>query len=123
MKHLVAEEFKLAMPGALQAQRHSIQLFGASKTELVPAYLLLAEASMGLESYDQAESYLSKARYNVLENPDCSNSLKSRLHRQWGRLMLVTGRVDEARTELADDVFLFFTVSLNHSPDLLCKYG
>jgi hypothetical protein len=47
MKHLVANEFKFAMAGALQAQRHSIELFGADRTELVPSYLLLAEASMG----------------------------------------------------------------------------
>ena len=125
MKYLVAERFELAMPGALQAQRYSIQLFGANQTELVPAYLLLAEASMGLGSYEQAESYLAKARYNVLEHPDCSNSLKSRLHRQWGRLMLTTGRVDEARTELADDVcspFCFFNVTCIRA-DLLCEYG
>ncbi|KAH7821804.1 putative Zinc finger MYND domain-containing protein 12 [Monocercomonoides exilis] len=105
MKHLVANEFQLAMAGALQAQRHSIELFGADRTELVPAYLLLAEASMGLESYAQAEGYLAKARYNVLEHPDCSNTLRSRLHRAWGRLMLVTGRVDEARQELAEDIY------------------
>ncbi|KAA6395668.1 MAG: putative zinc finger protein [Streblomastix strix] len=105
MKHLVANQFEHAMAGALQAQRHSIELFGADRAELVPSYLLLAEASMGLESYEQAESYLAKARYNVLEHPDCSNILRSRLHRAWGRLMLVTGRIDEARQELAEDIY------------------
>jgi hypothetical protein len=59
---------------------------------------------LGLEEYGQAEGYLSKARYNVLEHPECANVLRSRLHRAWGRLMLVTGRVENARHELAEDV-------------------
>ncbi|KAK2958785.1 putative MYND finger family protein [Blattamonas nauphoetae] len=114
MIHLVSNQFEQAMAAALQAQRNSIQLFGSDRVELVPAYLLLAEASMGLESYEQAESYLAKARYNVLEHPDCQNSLRSRLHRAWGRLMLVTGRIDEAREELAEDVYYS---SLDHGPE------
>jgi hypothetical protein len=48
MKYLVANQFEYAMAGALQAQKNSILLFGADRVELVPSYLLLAEASMGM---------------------------------------------------------------------------
>lgn len=105
MKFLVSNHFELAMAGALQAQRHSMEIFGANRVELVPAYLLLAEASMGLEHHRQAEGYLSKAKYNVLKHPDCPNILRSRLHRACGRLYLVTGRKDEALQELANDIY------------------
>jgi len=105
MRNLVSNHFELAMAGALQAQRHSMEIFGANRVELVPAYLLLAEASMGLEHHRQAEGYLSKAKYNVLKHPDCPNILRSRLHRACGRLYLVTGRRDEALQELANDIF------------------
>ncbi|KAJ4458783.1 putative MYND finger family protein [Paratrimastix pyriformis] len=89
MRNLVSNHFELAMAGALQAQRHSMEIFGANRVELVPAYLLLAEASMGLEHHRQAEGYLSKAKYNVLKHPDCPNILRSRLHRFVTRVCLL----------------------------------
>eukprot|EP00771_Trimastix_marina_P003948 gnl/Trimastix_PCT/666.p1 GENE.gnl/Trimastix_PCT/666~~gnl/Trimastix_PCT/666.p1 ORF type:complete len:395 (+),score=93.42 gnl/Trimastix_PCT/666:41-1225(+) len=105
MKFLVTGHYELAMAGALQAQRHSMEIFGANRVELVPSYLLLAEASMGLEHNRQAEGYLSKAKYNILKHPNCPNILQSRLHRACGRLYLVTGRKEQALQELANDIY------------------
>ena len=53
----------------------------AGKIELVPCYLLLAEANLGLGRHKQAEEYLSLANWSILKNPDCSNRTKSQLYR------------------------------------------
>ncbi len=80
-------------------------------------YLLLGEASTGLSRYQQAEEYLSLAKYAILKKPDCSYSLRSQLHRNFGRLFpfgspnLTTqsyfslGKYDEALEQLANDVY------------------
>jgi len=46
-RHLVQGQFALAIPGALQTLRFSMQVYGSGHIQLVPAYLLLAEANLG----------------------------------------------------------------------------
>ena len=47
----------------------------------------------------QAEEFLSLANWSVLKNPDCSNHLRSQLHRNFGKLYSAQGKLDEALVE------------------------
>ncbi len=78
-KFLVQRMFDLAIPAALEALRFSHQLYGEKNIELVPAYLLLAEANLGLGKFNQAEQFLSLANWSVLNTPDCSNVIRSQV--------------------------------------------
>lgn len=79
-------------------------VYGPDAVELVPAYLLLGEASIGLKQYAQAEEYLSLAKWSVLKSPGCENSVRAQLHRNFGLLYASQGRFDEAVKQLAHDV-------------------
>ena len=70
-KHLVQGHYELAIPGALQSLRFSMEVYGSGRIELVPAYLLLAEANLGLKRYKVAEEFLLFANWSILKNPDC----------------------------------------------------
>ena len=48
-----------------------MSVFGNGRIELVPSYLLLAEANLGLGRFKQAEEFLSLANWSILKNPDC----------------------------------------------------
>jgi tetratricopeptide (TPR) repeat protein len=104
-KFLVHGDFELSIPGAVQALRYSLDVYGAGKIELVPCYLLLAEANLGLGRHKQAEEYLSLANWSILKNPDCSNRTKSQLYRNFGKLYASQGKHDEALRQLANDVY------------------
>lgn len=45
-KHLIHGQYELAIPGALQSLRFSIEVYGAGRIELVPAYLLVCHVCM-----------------------------------------------------------------------------
>ncbi|ORZ35243.1 hypothetical protein BCR44DRAFT_60181 [Catenaria anguillulae PL171] len=64
-KLLFEGEFAYAIPAALQALRSCIDIYGQHALELVPCYLLLGEASIGLKQYDQAEEYLASAKWSL----------------------------------------------------------
>jgi tetratricopeptide (TPR) repeat protein len=87
---------------------------------LVPSYLLLGEASIGLSRFQQAEEYLSLAKYAVLKKPDCSHSLRSQLHRNFGRLYASQGKFEEAVYQLANDVYYS---SLQFGPENISTTG
>ena len=93
------------IPGALQSLRFSIQVYGNGSIELVPSYLLLAEANLGLGRFKQAEEFLSLANWSVLKRPDCSNAMRSQLHRNFGKLYAAQGRSSDALRELSHDVY------------------
>ncbi|NWW73027.1 ZMY12 protein, partial [Climacteris rufus] len=95
-----------AIPAALQALRFSCRLFGPGSLQLLPVYLLLAEASRGSGHLQQAAKYLSQAQWIVLQSPDCSAALQSKLHRGLGLLSLAEGNLDQALYHLANDVTL-----------------
>ena len=73
--------------------------------EMVPPYLQLAEANLGLGRFQQAEEFLSLANWSVLKNPDCSNAIRSQLHRNFGKLYSAQGKLDQALQELAKDIY------------------
>uniref|UniRef100_A0A8C4YHS0 Zinc finger MYND-type containing 12 n=1 Tax=Gopherus evgoodei TaxID=1825980 RepID=A0A8C4YHS0_9SAUR len=109
--HKVAQKFVFegkheeAIPAALHSLRFSIDTCGPDSVELVPAYLILAEASTGLGRLTQAEEYLSQAQWIVLKTSDCSNGIQSKLHRNLGLLYAAKGNFEESLYHLATDIY------------------
>ncbi|KAL4830764.1 hypothetical protein H8958_002491 [Nasalis larvatus] len=104
-KYLFEGKHEDAVPAALHSLRFRVNLYGLSSVELVPAYLLLAEASLGLGRIIQAEEYLFQAQWTVLKSTDCSNATHSLLHRNLGLLYIAKKNYEEARYHLANDIY------------------
>ncbi|XP_077817497.1 zinc finger MYND domain-containing protein 12 isoform X1 [Macaca mulatta] len=104
-KYLFEGKHEDAVPAALHSLRFRVNLYGLSSVELVPAYLLLAEASLGLGRIVQAEEYLFQAQWTVLKSTDCSNATHSLLHRNLGLLYIAKKNYEEARYHLANDIY------------------
>jgi hypothetical protein len=60
--------------------------------------------TLGLQMYDQAEEYLSLAKWAVLKTDHCNHEIRAQLHRNFGLLYASQGNYDEALTQLAHDV-------------------
>ncbi|XP_076790416.1 zinc finger MYND domain-containing protein 12 isoform X4 [Arvicanthis niloticus] len=119
-KYLFEGRHEDAVPAALHSLRFRMNVHGLSSVELVPAYLLLAEASLGLGRIVQAEEYLSQAQWTVLKSTDCSNATHSLLHRNLGLLYIAKKNLDEARYHLANDVSeIWYTYLNSHYQALL----
>jgi len=103
--HVVKGHFELAIPAAQYAIRFGTSVYGEGSVELVPSYLLIAEANLGLARYRQAEEQLTLANWALLKAPLCSNALRSQLRRNFGRLYASQSKFDEALRQLADDVY------------------
>lgn len=104
-KFLVQGKYDLAVPGALQSLKFAIDVFGAEASELVPSYLLLAEANLGLRRLKIAEEFLSLANWNILKHPQASSSMMSNLQRNFGRLYAAQQRYNEALQAFATDIY------------------
>jgi len=104
-KLLFEEKYEYAVPAAMQALKFSIDVYGLSSIELVPSYLILGEACIGLRRFEQAEDYLAQGRWTVLKTPECTNEIKARLHRNLGMLHAGRGNFDDALTELAESIY------------------
>ncbi|ESO90434.1 hypothetical protein LOTGIDRAFT_123333 [Lottia gigantea] len=104
-KLLFEGKHEQAVPAAMQSLRFAIDVYGLSSIELVPSYLILGEASIGLGRLSQAEEYLAQGQWTVLKTPECSNAIKSKLYRNLGLLHAAKGEYDEALRNLADDIY------------------
>lgn len=104
-KFLVAGRYELALPGAIQALAFLKDIHGEGAVEMIAPYLQLAEANLGLGRFQQAEEFLSLANWSILKNPDCSNNLRSQLHRNFGKLYSAQGKLDRALVELSHDIY------------------
>ncbi|KAH8076542.1 hypothetical protein JL721_550 [Aureococcus anophagefferens] len=104
-KFLVAGRYELALPGAIQALAFLKDIHGEGAVEMIAPYLQLAEANLGLGRFQQAEEFLSLANWSILKNPDCSNNLRSQLHRNFGKLYSAQGKLDQALVELSHDIY------------------
>lgn len=104
-KFLVQGKYELAVPGALQSLKFAIEVFGNEATELVPSYLLLAEANLGLRRLKIAEEFLSLANWNILKHPEAGFSMMSNLQRNFGRLYAAQQRYNEALQAFATDIY------------------
>ncbi|GMH87027.1 hypothetical protein TrVE_jg13489 [Triparma verrucosa] len=104
-KMLVNQQYSLAIPGAIQALAFLKDIYGDGSIESVPPYLLLAEANLGLSKFQQCEEFLSLANWSILKNPNCSDAIRSQLHRNFGKLYTAQDKLDEALKELAKDIY------------------
>ncbi|KAK9515502.1 hypothetical protein VZT92_026144 [Zoarces viviparus] len=83
--------------------RYSKDVHGPRTVHLVPVYLLLAEADMGLGDLAQVTELLAQAEWAVvLKSPE--HSVHHRLHRSLGRLHAATGNLEAALFSFANDV-------------------
>uniref|UniRef100_A0A8B9HDG2 Zinc finger, MYND-type containing 12 n=1 Tax=Astyanax mexicanus TaxID=7994 RepID=A0A8B9HDG2_ASTMX len=101
---VVEGRYTESLPAAQLSLHCAIDLYGHDAVELVPAYLLLAEANMGSGSLSKAQSYLSQAEWTVLKTPDCSRTVLLELHRNLGRLHTFTGSYQSALLHFANYV-------------------
>ncbi|XP_054857204.1 zinc finger MYND domain-containing protein 12 [Eublepharis macularius] len=104
-KFLYEGKHEDAIPAALHSLKFNISVHGLNSSELVPAYLMLAEASLGLGHLSQAEEYLSQARWSVLKTSQCSPAIESKLHRNLGLLYVAKGNFEESLYHLANDIY------------------
>jgi hypothetical protein len=81
------------VPLPLQALAFAQEVYGPQSLEMVPAYLLLSQANLGLGRLQSVEELLGLANWVVLRNPDCSNAIHSHLHRNFGKLYKAQGKV------------------------------
>ncbi|KAJ3042379.1 Zinc finger MYND domain-containing protein 12 [Rhizophlyctis rosea] len=129
-KKLFEGKYDLSIPAALQALRFSMDVYGQNSIELVPSYLLLGEASIGLKQHDQAEDYLSLAKWAVLKADQeasqnkrvkgADNMIRSQLARNFGLLYGDKGRDDEALESLGLDIYYS---SLSKGPESIAASG
>ncbi|XP_023697206.1 zinc finger MYND domain-containing protein 12 [Paramormyrops kingsleyae] len=94
-----------ALPAAQLCLCSATDVYGPGAVQLVPAYLLLAEANIGLGRFSQAEEYLAQAEWIVMKGPECSLVVRHQLHRNLGRLHAATENFEEALFHLANDVY------------------
>jgi len=104
-KLLFEEKYEYAVPAAMQSLKFSIDVYGLSSIELVPSYLILGEACIGLGRFAQADDYLAQGQWTVLKTPGCTSDIKARLHRNLGMLHASRGNFDEALTDLAESIY------------------
>ncbi|NXK25641.1 ZMY12 protein, partial [Arenaria interpres] len=97
---------KEALPAALHALRFSTEVYGSDSLQLVPAYLLLAEASTGVGHFLEASRCLSQAEWIVLSTPDCSAAVQHQLHRGLGLFCAAKGNFEQALYHLANDIYV-----------------
>ncbi|KAF7252940.1 hypothetical protein EG68_10676 [Paragonimus skrjabini miyazakii] len=94
-----------AVPAALQCLKFTADAYGLASVELVSPYLILAESSIGLGRLCQAEAYLAQAQWTMLKTQhECSNAIRSQLHRKLGLLYAAKGDYEAALESLAKDV-------------------
>ncbi|CAL8368810.1 unnamed protein product [Lota lota] len=94
-----------ALPALQLALACGLEVFGPGALPLVPLYLMLGRAYMGLGRLGRARDYLSEAEWSVLQNPGCDRVLLHQLHRTLGCLHTSTGDLDTALFHLATDVY------------------
>nr|XP_015192343.1 PREDICTED: zinc finger MYND domain-containing protein 12 [Lepisosteus oculatus] len=104
-KKLFEGKHQEAVPAALLSLRCCVEIHGTSALQLVPSYLLLAEACTGLGNLTQAEEYLCRAEWTVLKNTECGRRLRHTLHRSLGLLHAAKGDLEGALEHLASDVY------------------
>lgn len=104
-KKLAEGKHAEALPAGQTCLRFSIDVYGPGTIQLVPAYLLLAEAHMGLGNVPSTSELLSQAEWVVSKNPDCSHELHHLLHRTLGYLHTAKNNLDAALFSFANDIY------------------
>lgn len=121
-KLLFEKNFTNAIPAALCALSTSIQLYGQDSIDLVPCYLLLGEATVGLKNFSQAEAYLAAAEWALLKShkkeayleSQSDKALRSQVLLNFGILYFSQNQLHLALESFAMSVGLAATL---HGPD------
>ena len=88
-----------------------MSIHGPNSISLVPSYLLLGEASIGLNQTTQAESYLSLAKWAVMKMGEgVENGVRALLNRNFGLLYKAKGMWEESLEFLALDVGICYVI-------------
>ncbi|XP_019944468.2 zinc finger MYND domain-containing protein 12 [Paralichthys olivaceus] len=104
-RKLSERKYQEALPAAQFCLRCSIDVLGPSTVQLVPSYLLLAKANMGLGKLSLVAELLSQAEWLVLKSPSCGHAVQQQLHRSLGHLQTATGNLEAALLNFANDVY------------------
>ncbi|CAF1223472.1 unnamed protein product, partial [Didymodactylos carnosus] len=104
-RHLFQERYEQAIPAALSSLKLAVDVYGPKSVDLIPSYLILAEASLGLKHLGQCWEYLSQAQYTVLQNPNPPLYITSKLYRNLAQLNIARKDYEEALRNLANDVY------------------
>lgn len=102
---LNADNYDLAMPGALISLKLANDVYGPGKTQLVSSYFLLSEAHLGMGNFKQAEEHLSLADWTILKNADSTDKVKAKLYRNFGKLYTSLHRYQDAVKQLANNIY------------------
>lgn len=103
------DRYEAAVPAALASLKLAIEVYGPRNVELIPSYLILAEASLGLKQLNQCWEYLSQAQYTVLQQHEqAPPAITSQLARNMAQLSIARKDYDDATRHLANDVRSFF---------------
>ncbi|XP_054634506.1 zinc finger MYND domain-containing protein 12 [Dunckerocampus dactyliophorus] len=94
-----------AVPAAQACLRCSVDVYGPNTVQLVPAYLLLADANMGMGNLVLVAELLSQAEWAVLKSPECGHAVHHRLHRSMGCLHTATENFNTALFHFANDIY------------------
>ncbi|XP_014904307.1 zinc finger MYND domain-containing protein 12 isoform X2 [Poecilia latipinna] len=94
-----------ALPAAHCCLQTSIDLYGPNTIQLVPAYILLAEANMGLGNLAVVAELLSQAEWAVLKNPELGASVQQQLHRSLGHYHTSVGNLEIALHHFSNDIY------------------
>lgn len=100
------KEYEDANPAALRGLRIMRSLYGNEVMELVPAYLIFAEACLGLNRAAQTEELLATTALILSrdKNKGC-DALRSQLYRIYSKLRVVQGKYSEALDYAAKDIY------------------
>lgn len=102
---LSVKKYQLAVPAAYQALKFCKEVDGEKSVSMVEPYLQLSQASLGLKQFRKAEEYLSLARWIVLNTPNCSDRVKSRLFMLKGRVNTAQGVFDAAKPDFSAGIY------------------
>lgn len=103
-QRIIAKDYERANPAALRCLRMLTALHGSGSVNLVPAQMVLAEANLGLNRLPQVEEFLALSSYVLSTNAGASNSMRSRLHRNYGKLHVARGNLNEAAESFSKDI-------------------
>lgn len=102
---LSVQKYQLAFPAAIQALKFCQEIDGEKALSLVEPYLHLSQAALGMRQLNKAEEYLALGRWIVLNHPDCSDKLRSRLFTLKGRVCTAQGNFDLAKEDYAQAIY------------------
>lgn len=103
-KFCFAKKYDLAFPAALQSLKTAMFLYGKGSIWIVPSYLLLGEASIGLKQIESAENYLSMAKWAVTKDGGDAYDIQAQLCRSLGLLYVSKGNYKDGLIQFAENV-------------------